>query len=47
LKNIKELVEEFERKCREKTKKVRQQKEENNKKEFSKELPGRIIAKML
>jgi len=44
---MKELVEEFEKKCREKAKEVRQQKEENNKKEFSKELPGRIIAKIL
>ena len=47
MKNIKELVEEFERKYGEEAKEVRQQKKEDNKKEFSKELPERIIAKML
>jgi len=48
LKNAMELVEEFEREyCREEEKEVRQQKAEENKKVFSRELLGRYMAKLL
>jgi len=43
-----ELVEEFKREyCREEEEEVRQQKAEENKKAFSRELPGRYTAKLL
>jgi len=44
---MKELVEEFEREYREEAEEVRQQEEENDEKEFSRELPGRFTAKIL
>ena len=47
LKNMKELVEEFEREYGKEAKEVRQQKKEDNKKKFSRELPGKFIAKIL
>jgi len=47
LKNAKELVEEFEREHGEEVKEVRQQKEDNNEKEFSRELPKRFMTKVL
>ena len=47
LKNIKELVEEFERKYREKAEEIRWQKEEDDKREFLKKLLERFIAKVL
>jgi len=47
LENAKELVEEFERIYREEVKKLRQQKLEEEEKEFSRELPREFIAKLL
>jgi len=47
LENAKELVEEFEREYGEEAKEIRKQEKENNKKVFSRELPGRFIAKVL
>ena len=47
LKNTKKLVKEFERKYREETKKVKWQKENDNKKMFSRKLLERFIAKIL
>jgi len=48
LKNVMELVEEFERKyCREEEEELRRQKAEENKKVFSRELLGRYTAKLL
>ena len=48
LKNAMELVEEFEREYRrEEEEEVRQQEAEENKKVFSRELPGRYMAKLL
>ena len=44
---MKELVEEFEREYRKEAEEVRQQEEEDNKKEFSRELSERFIAKIL
>ena len=44
---MKELVEELEREYRKEAEEVRQQEEEDNKKEFSRELSGRFIAKIL
>ena len=47
LKNTRELVEEFERKYGEETKEIQPQKEEEDKKVFSRELLERFIAKIL
>jgi len=48
LKNVMELVEEFEREyCREEEEEVRQQEAEEDKKVFSRELLGRYMAKLL
>jgi len=48
LKNVMELVEEFEREYRrEEEKEVRQQEAEEDKKVFSRELLGRYMAKLL
>ena len=47
MENAKELVEEFERIYREEVKKLRQQKLEEEEKEFSRELPREFIAKLL
>jgi len=48
LRNAMELVEEFEKEyCREEEEEVRQQEAEENKKVFSRELPGRYMAKLL
>jgi len=47
LKNTKKLVKEFERKYREETKEVKWQKENDNKKMFSRKLLERFIAKIL
>jgi len=48
LKNAMELVEEFEREyCREEEEEVRQQEADEEKKVFSRELPGRYMAKLL
>ena len=47
LENIKELVEEFERKYREEVEKLRQQELGEEKKEFSWELPREFTAKLL
>jgi len=47
LENVKELVKEFEREYGKEAEEVRQQEEENGKKEFSRELPGRFTAKIL
>ena len=47
LENAKELVEEFERIYREEVKKLRQQKLEEEEKEFSRELPREFMAKLL
>ena len=48
LRNVMELVEEFKKEyCREKEEEVRQQEAEENKKVFSRELPGRYTAKLL
>ena len=47
MENAKELVEEFERIYREEVKKLRQQKLEEEEKEFSWELPREFIAKLL
>jgi len=44
---MKKLVEEFEREYREEAEEVRQQEEENDEKEFSRELLGRFTAKIL
>ena len=45
LKNVKELVKEFEREYREEAKEVRQQEEENNKKKFLKKTPREVYSK--
>ena len=45
LKNVKELVKEFEREYREEAEEVRQQEEENNKKKFLKETPREVHSK--
>jgi len=48
LKNVMELVEEFEREyCREEEEKVRQQEANEDKRIFSREFPGRYKAKLL
>ena len=47
LKNMKELIKEFEREYKKEAKEVRQQEEENDKKKFSRELPERFTAKVL
>ena len=47
LKNIKKLVEEFEKEYSKKAKEVQQQEEKKNKKVFSRELPGSFMAKIL
>jgi len=48
LKNIMELVEEFEKEyCREEKEEVRWQEEEENRKTFSREIPERYTAKLL
>ena len=47
LKNVKKLVKEFERKYGEEAKEVRYQEKEDNKKVFSRELPGNFTAKVL
>jgi len=48
LKNIMELVKEFEKEyCREEEEEVRQQEIEEDKKTFSRELPGRYTVKLL
>jgi len=47
LKNAKELVKEFEREYGEETKEIRRQKEDDNKKVFSRELSGKFMAKIL
>jgi len=47
LENVKELVKEFEREYGKEAEEVRQQEEENGKKEFSRELPERFTAKIL
>ena len=48
MKNAMELVEEFEKKyCREEEEELRQQEAEEDKKMFSRELPGRYTVKLL
>ena len=47
LENTKELVEEFKREYGKEAKEIRKQEKEDNKKVFSRELPGRFIAKVL
>jgi len=47
LENVKELVEEFERKYRKEVEKLRQQELGEEKKEFSWELPREFTAKLL
>ena len=47
LKNMKELVEEFERIYREEVEELRQQELEEEEKEFSQELPRKFMAKLL
>jgi len=47
LENTKELVEEFEKEYSKETKEIGRQEEEEDKKVFSRELPGKFTAKTL